>query len=149
MKVCKCVCYKCSKLLINKNQYKHILDKNGETRWNYVSNLAMKIKRCGEQTDDGCGCKQPDKIKLEGMSTIMATWDSMVCNENKEKINMKLTPEMLLQIFKRITDDDVHFMGFSPIWSRPDWMICQVLPIAPPSVRPSVKHDAQQRSEVI
>ena len=147
MKVCKCVCYKCSKLLINKNQHKHILDKNGETRWNYVSNLAMKIKRCGEQTDDGCGCKQPDKIKLEGMSTIMATWDSMVCNENKEKINMKLTPEILLQIFKRITDDDVHFMGFSPIWSRPDWMICQVLPIAPPSVRPSVKHDAQQRSE--
>ena len=33
-------------------------------------------------------------------------------------------------------------MGFSPLWSRPDWMICQVLPIAPPSVRPSVKHNA-------
>ena len=147
MKVCKCVCYKCSKLLVNKNQHKHILDKSGEFRWNYVCNLAMKIKRCGEQTDDGCGCKQPDKIKLEGMSTLMATWDSMACNENKEKINMKLTPEMVLQIFKRITDDDVHFMGFSPLWSRPDWMICQVLPIAPPSVRPSVKHDAQQRSE--
>ena len=147
IKVCKCVCYKCSKLLINKNQHKHILSKQGEFRWNYVSNLAMKIKRCGEQTDDGCGCKQPDKIKLEGMSTIMATWDSMACNENKEKITMKLTPEMVLQIFKRITDDDVHFMGFSPLWSRPDWMICQVLPIAPPSVRPSVKHDAQQRSE--
>ena len=25
MKICKCVCYKCSKLLINKNQHKHIL----------------------------------------------------------------------------------------------------------------------------
>ena len=44
-----------------------------------------------KQTDDGCGCKQPDIIKLEGMSTIMATWDSMACNENKEKFNMKLT----------------------------------------------------------
>ena len=38
-------------------------------------------------------------------------------------------------------------MGFSPIWSRPDWMICQVLAVPPPAVRPSVKHDAQQRSE--
>jgi DNA-directed RNA polymerase beta' subunit len=38
-------------------------------------------------------------------------------------------------------------MGFNPIWSRPDWMICQVLPVAPPSVRPSVKMDANQRSE--
>ena len=38
-------------------------------------------------------------------------------------------------------------MGFSPIWSRPDWMICQVLAVPPPAVRPSVKHDSQQRSE--
>ena len=38
-------------------------------------------------------------------------------------------------------------MGFSPVWSRPEWMICQVLPVPPPAVRPSVKHDAQQRSE--
>ena len=38
-------------------------------------------------------------------------------------------------------------MGFSPTWSRPDWFICQVLAVPPPAVRPSVKHDAQQRSE--
>jgi DNA-directed RNA polymerase II subunit RPB1 len=38
-------------------------------------------------------------------------------------------------------------MGFSPIWSRPDWMVCQVMAVPPPAVRPSVKHDAQQRSE--
>jgi DNA-directed RNA polymerase II subunit RPB1 len=38
-------------------------------------------------------------------------------------------------------------MGFSATWSRPDWMICQVLPVAPPAVRPSVKMDANQRSE--
>ena len=36
---------------------------------------------------------------------------------------------------------------FSPVWSRPDWMVCQVLAVPPPAVRPSVKHDAQQRSE--
>ena len=38
-------------------------------------------------------------------------------------------------------------MGYSPIWSRPDWFICQVLAVPPPAVRPSVKHDSQQRSE--
>jgi DNA-directed RNA polymerase II subunit RPB1 len=38
-------------------------------------------------------------------------------------------------------------MGFSPVWSRPDWMVCQVMAVPPPAVRPSVKHDAQQRSE--
>ena len=38
-------------------------------------------------------------------------------------------------------------MGFSPLWSRPDWMVCQVMIVPPPAIRPSVKHDAQQRSE--
>ena len=152
MKICKCICFKCSKLLVNKLQHKHILDESAEYRWEYVSHIASKIKRCGESTEDGCGCKQPDKIKLEGMATLYAIWDNIETeNENNvsenKKINMRLTPEIILKIFKRISDDDINFMGFSPIWSKPEWMICQVLPIPPPAVRPSVKHDAQQRSE--
>ena len=159
MKFCRCVCFKCSKLLINKNEYKHILDKRAEDRWDYVNTLATKIKRCGEKTDDGCGCKQPDKIKVEGMATIYAIWENIDSSEGTEtagavavpgekgKIVIKLTPEIILKIFKRISDDDVYFMGFNPLWSRPEWMICQVLPVPPPAVRPSVKHDAQQRSE--
>jgi DNA-directed RNA polymerase II subunit RPB1 len=149
MKISKCVCFKCSKLLINKAQHLHALDMNPENRWDYVSKIASKIKRCGESTDDGCGCKQPDKIKLEDMATLHAIWEGIETDVPGEKknINMKLTPEIVLKNFKRISDEDVNFMGFSPIWSRPDWMICQVLPVPPPAVRPSVKHDAQQRSE--
>jgi DNA-directed RNA polymerase, beta'' subunit/160 kD subunit len=52
---------------------------------------------------------------------------------------MKLTPEIVLKIFRRISDEDVTFMGFSPVFSRPDWMVCQVLAVPPPAVRPSVK----------
>jgi len=149
MKICKCVCFKCSKLLINKNRHKHILTMNSEDRWKYVCGLAAKVKRCGESIEDGCGCKQPDKVKLEGMATLYAIWDNMDTDEEGEskKVNLRLTPELVLKIFKRISNEDVSFMGFSPIWSRPEWMVCQVLPVPPPAVRPSVKHDAQQRSE--
>ena len=149
MKICRCVCFKCSKLLINKSQHKHISERPASDRWDYVSSLAAKVKRCGEAIEDGCGCKQPDKIKLEGMATIYAVWEKMdtEADDGDKKVSMKLTPEILLKIFKRISDEDVHFMGFSPVWSRPEWMICQVLPVPPPAVRPSVKHDAQQRSE--
>ena len=143
MKIARCVCFKCSKLLLNKNQHKHILDLPLEKRWSYVTPLASKIKRCGESIEDGCGCKQPDKIKLEGMGTIYAEWEKI----DDQKVIMKLTPEILLKIFRRMSDDDISFLGFSPVWSRPEWMICQVLPVPPPAVRPSVKHDAQQRSE--
>ena len=143
MKICKCICYKCSKLLIDKNQHKHISVLSSADKWDYVSKLAANVKRCGDSTNDGCGYKQPDKIKLEGMATIIAIWENVEIGKEKKV----LTPEIVLKIFKRISDDDVNFMGFSSVWSRPDWMICQVLPVPPPAVRPSVKLDAQQRSE--
>jgi DNA-directed RNA polymerase II subunit RPB1 len=149
IKIARCVCYKCSKLLISKQKYKQALDMNSYDRWNFVFSLASKIKRCGEDVEDGCGCKQPTKIKKEGLGTIIAEWQNIegLCNDDSDKLSVKLTPELLLKIFRRISDEDVTFMGFSPILSRPDWMICQVLAVPPPAVRPSVKHDSHQRSE--
>jgi DNA-directed RNA polymerase II subunit RPB1 len=140
LKVLRCVCFKCSKLKISKEKYSQALKMSNDDRWKYVFNLAQKIKRCGEDIDDGCGCLQPNKIRKEGLATLFAEW------KDTEMI-IKLTPEIVLKILKRISDEDVAFMGFSPLWSRPDWMICQVMAVPPPAVRPSVKHDAQQRSE--
>lgn len=145
IKILRCICFKCSKILVNKSAHSHILKKSGEDRWDYVYGIASGVKRCGEHTDDGCGCKQPNKISLEGMSNIFAVWEKM--GENKETITIKLIPELVIKMFKRISDDDVFFLGFNPKWSRPEWMVCEVLPIAPQSCRPSVKQDAQQRSE--
>ena len=92
------------------------------------------------------------KIYKEGLANIYAEWENTDGIESedgtvKDKLTMKLTPEMVLKIFRRISDEDVKFMGYSPIWSRPDWFICQTLAVPPPAVRPSVKHDSQQRSE--
>ena len=144
-KVLRCVCFKCSKLLVSKEKFKQALKLQGDTRWKYVFALASKMKRCGEDTEDGCGCLQPNKIRKEGLATIYAEWKGE--EAESEPIIVKLTPEMVLKIFKRISDEDVSFMGFSPVYSRPDWMICQVMQVPPPAVRPSVKHDSQQRSE--
>jgi DNA-directed RNA polymerase II subunit RPB1 len=147
IKIARCTCVKCSKLLISKEKYKQALEMQPEARWNYVFSLASKVKRCGEDTSDGCGCKQPSKIKKEGLSTLIAEWEPMEGVTDEEQLKLNMTPEVLLKQFRRISDEDVSFMGFSPIWSRPDWMICQVLAVPPPAVRPSVKHDTQQRSE--
>ena len=144
-KVLRCVCFKCSKLLVSKEKFKQALKIQGDARWKYVFALASKMKRCGEDTEDGCGCLQPNKIRKEGLATIYAEWKGE--EAESEPIVVKLTPEMVLKIFKRISDEDVSFMGFSPVYSRPDWMICQVMQVPPPAVRPSVKHDSQQRSE--
>jgi len=145
LKCMRCVCFKCSKLLISKDKYKQALKLSTENRWKYVFKLCSAIKRCGEDTEDGCGTLQPNKIRKEGLATIFAEWKNDA--GESEPIIIKITPEIVLKIFKRISDEDVSFMGFSPIYSRPDWMVCQVMSVPPPAVRPSVKHDSQQRSE--
>jgi DNA-directed RNA polymerase II subunit RPB1 len=149
VKIMKCICFKCSKLLIDKNKYAQALDMDKNHRWDFIFSLASNVQRCGEENNDGCGCKQPDKIKKEGLATLYAEWKNLSDEENNEdnNITIKLTPEIILKIFKRISDEDIEFLGFSPQFSRPEWMICQVLAVPPPAVRPSIKHDAQQRSE--
>jgi DNA-directed RNA polymerase II subunit RPB1 len=142
IKILKSVCFKCSKLLINKTKHCALMNLRPEQRWKVVFNLATKIKRCGEETESGCGCKQP-KIRKEELATIYGDW----INESKETFSVNITPEMVLKIFRRISNEDIIFMGFSPVWSRPESMICQVMAIPPPSVRPSIRHDLMQRCE--
>ena len=152
VKLLRSHCWKCSKLLCSKEKHRAVIENlSGEERWNYVFSQASSIKRCGDDTDDGCGCVQPSKIRKEdrSLATLYAEWDNIegVAPENGGKLSIKLTPEMVLKIFKRMTDDDISFCGFSPAFSRPEWMICQVLAVPPPAVRPSIKQDSQQRSE--
>ena len=150
-KILRCVCMKCSKLLINKETHRQALKMLPDERWAYVFGVASKVKRCGDDNENGCGCLMPKKIRKENLATLIAEWESDgikgMSEEDAKKMNMQLTPEIVLKIFRRISDDDVSFMGFSPTFSRPDWMICQVLAVPPPAVRPSIKMDGQQRSE--
>lgn len=144
-KILKCICFKCSKLLISKEEYSYILKHVTNERWEnfYHTCNNLKPRRCGEYTKNGCGCLQP-KIKKEGYCTLYAEWNN---TETNDVITIKYTPELVTKIFKKITDEDIDFMGFSPKWSRPEWMICHIFAVPPPSVRPSVKQDSQQRSE--
>jgi DNA-directed RNA polymerase II subunit RPB1 len=51
------------------------------------------------------------------------------------------------KILRRITDEDAEILGFCPKFNRPEWMICTVLPVPPPCVRPSVRNDTGVRKE--
>jgi DNA-directed RNA polymerase beta' subunit len=56
--------------------------------------------------------------------------------------------DQVLNVLKRISDEDCLLLGLNPKYARPDWMILQVLPVPPPPVRPSVMMDTSSRSEV-
>lgn len=147
-KLLRCVCFRCGKLLIDKNlsQMKDIINKKGKGKWNEIFSLSQKIKKCGQENEDGCGARQPDKYVKESLGKIYGEWKSLEADK-KENTRHYFSAEDVLKLFRRISDDDCELLGFSRDWCRPDWMICQALPVAPPSVRPSVRQEGQQRME--
>jgi DNA-directed RNA polymerase II subunit RPB1 len=153
LKVLRCVCIKCGKLLINKETAKNMRRTKGENRWKAVLNACQEVTRCGEQTEDGCGARQPHRYHDEDICRIVAEWKGLTAEGGAEMVNPNgtlrrfLEPEYVHRLLRRISDEDVDFMGFSRMWCRPDWMVCTVLPIPPPQVRPSVLQDNNQRSE--
>ena len=151
MKILKCICIRCSKLLINSedeeiNEALNLL--KGRKRWAYIIDRCSKVKICGVDTGCGCGALQPNKYtrntQRDGLSKIYAEWKDASSGIDDKQL---LSAEFILKIFKRISDEDCIIMGLSPQWCRPDWLICTVLPVPPPSVRPSIKQFNGQRSE--
>jgi DNA-directed RNA polymerase II subunit RPB1 len=147
-KILQCVCYKCSNLLIDKtniNMIKKLKKK--------VPNIRMKIiyKMCASQSKktctnyNGCGRLQPRYIK-EGTNLFVV---HKIANPDGKPLDKKaqLNADDCYDILRKISDEDCELLGCSPIFSRPEWLICSVLPVPPPCVRPSVKHDANLRSE--
>ena len=72
IKILRCVCIKCGKLKISKTKYDFLLNKTTKgKRWDFVFSYASKIKS-GDETENGCGCKQPKKIYKQDLAEIYA-----------------------------------------------------------------------------
>jgi len=149
--ILRCICIRCAKLKIDKNLRIGIMAKKEENRWRDVLKACSGISRCGQEIEDGCGAIQPYKYERKGIANIVAHFpagpqEATVGGAAANQEQM-LEVEHVHRLFRRISDEDVDFMGFSRFWCRPDWMICTVLPIPPPQMRPSVVQDNNTRSE--
>ena len=152
-KILKCVCFKCSKLLLDKDspELVKILKKkiSRQKKFEAIYKICSKnkIKRCDHE-NNGCGAKQPDKITKDNIGKIILEWkagkDEEIPVEEDENIKICLA-EDLLRILERITDEDSDILGFPKKINRPENLICTVFPVTPPAVRPSVTNDTGQR----
>ncbi len=158
--VLKCVCFRCSNVLFDKSNLtlmNELSTRGNKEKFDLIYNkcsLQSKVKVC--QFNDGCGVMQPlkyeklshDKIKdKDAIVQIIAKFTPDAFNDININSQQVLSPENCLSIFSRITDEDAILLGFDPIYARPEWMICTVLPVCPPSVRPSVIQNEMQKSE--
>lgn len=159
-KVLKCVCHRCSRVLVSPESTVPELQKEA-LKISKIKNLAKRhdamvtlcgntrIKTCGSDNDEknidgrpGCGAMVPTRYHKDGSLKIIAEWKEKDAMSRKE-----YSADDVLRIFSRITDADMELLGFNPKWNRPEWMICTVLPVPPPSVRPSIIEENGQRRE--
>ena len=67
--------------------------------------------------------------------------------ESNDPRTLPLSPNQILEIFKKISNQDCILMGLDPEWARPEWMLITVLPVPPMPVRPSISMDGMGRGE--
>ncbi|TNM93829.1 hypothetical protein fugu_002005 [Takifugu bimaculatus] len=170
MKVLRCVCFFCSKLLVDANnpKIKDILVKSKgqpRKRLTHVYELCKGKNICegGEEMDNkfgmeqqeteeditkekghgGCGRYQP-RIRRSGLE-LYAEWKHV--NEDSQEKKILLSPERVHEIFKRISDEEDIILGMDSKFARPEWMIVTVLPVPPLAVRPAVVMQGSARNQ--
>jgi DNA-directed RNA polymerase II subunit RPB1 len=166
-KILSCICLKCSKLLISKNDdeiLELLKNKTGKARFVEVHKTIKNVTYCAKP---GYGCGTPvTKIKIEpkkALCTTLLTSELHVMENDEEGvaqddtadsaptfkkddfkkkiIRQVLTPEICYDILKNISDSDCMILGIDPSKSRPEYMIHKIFPVSPVAIRPSAKVD--------
>ena len=155
-KILGCICIRCSKLLVHKNENEiaeMVKTKSGRARLNEIRNQVKNVTYC-QKNNYGCGALI-SKIKLEKKKTTGAITLYVLFSESNmanikdegEKINDRkktrliLTPTIVYNILKNVSDQDCIIMGIDPKKTRPEELIHKHFPIPPVQVRPSVRAD--------
>ena len=158
-KLLKCVCIRCSNILIDKenpNLLKKLENLSNINRFNYIYNESTKIKKC--QHNSACFRLQPSKYeklltdKIPTNDNALAIYaviasEAIKSEETGQKNKIRIRPIDCMNIFKRISNSDSDFLGFNHKICRPDWLLLTVLPVPPPSVRPAATYDNDLRAE--
>ena len=151
-KTLKMVCYNCSKILFDFDsrgerssdvvQYESLMRVKGKSRFEKAIKLFSTKRTCVH-----CQATQPRLFRDQPNNPNNILGDFKIADGGRDK-RINFTPEYVRVIFSRITNEDIERLGFDKKFSRPEWMICTVLPVPPPCIRPScIRADTGQRSE--
>eukprot|EP00949_MAST-11_sp_MAST-11-sp1_P004746 g4746.t1 len=155
----QCVCHSCSKLLVDERNedFRQIVTSgvSPKDRLGAIYNIAKGKMKCIH-----CNENQPHRILKAGaykLTVIRKTRgeDEIGDNEAMEagggggsggvqerEIRENLPADKVHEILFGISDKDMAYLGFHPKYSRPSWLLWDVLPVAPPPLRPSVQFGA-------
>ncbi|KAI6107391.1 DNA-directed RNA polymerase II, subunit 1 [Pisolithus croceorrhizus] len=162
-KVLECICVNCGKLKADisdpnfADKIRHVRDRKARMAivWNHcktkMSCESDELREDGAEVDldepkkghGGCGHQQP-QIRKEGLKLFVQYKRPKDDDEDIKSLQPDkrlFTPSEVYTTFKKMSDSDLHLLGLSDEYARPEWMIITVLPVPPPPVRPSIAVD--------
>ncbi|PFH35234.1 DNA-directed RNA polymerase II RPB1 [Besnoitia besnoiti] len=164
LRVLRCVCYACGKLLVDRRDPKiqHLVKiRSPCRRLKHVLDACAGRKRCegymplpadgaappAEGGEGGCGCVQPRYFK-EGPNIVVLFPESRDEGDEDapEDVRRIFAAEEAYAVLRRISEEDLKTMGFDPERAHPASFILSTLPVPPLAVRPSVQYGSA-RSE--
>lgn len=158
-KVLQAVCGKCSRIMLPQEEItrkakmlREVKKQTGTLDPTLIEEIWKKAKRNRDQlinpkkgVESGCyHCGEfQHKVRLEKPTSYYEEFNT----EMGDKIVDKISALEVQARLKAIPDDDSLLLGIDPEYARPEWMIFDVLPVPPVSVRPSITLDSGIRSE--
>ena len=152
-KILECVCLRCAKLLINRNDsdiINKLKNKKNKNLLNEIAEESKKVQVCGQNgKTDGCGTptsKLSTILKKNNNSDIQIYFSTQEAKGKEEEdiagkklLRVLLSPKDCFEIFSKIRNADLEFMGFNSKVFRPENMIFKEFIIPPVAVRPSAR----------
>lgn len=143
VKVLRCVCFFCSRLLLDVDEDVRVQDERFKTsdpkdRLNLMVNMCNTRHFCRH-----CNGPQPKYTQTRGIVQIRTEFrpKDLTAVENEAEYEFMVRPFTAAQarsILEFIPDDEVELLGISPKYARPEWLILTVLQVPPPISRPSI-----------
>ncbi|KAL0211790.1 hypothetical protein RCL1_005416 [Eukaryota sp. TZLM3-RCL] len=160
IKILRSVCFKCSRLRVPPDHaiFTAVQHYRPKRRLGELSKKCATQKMCNAEfpspTGDvkGCGAVFPKIIldyskenRTQNKAVLIAEW-SLTETQSQPK-REELTARRVLDVFAKISDEDVRLLGLNPQFVRPEWLLISVVPVPPPPVRPAVNVESALRSE--
>lgn len=151
IQIAKCVCFHCSRLLLDKKnpKYKHLMAiPNPKTRMDQLLKLVKNKSECDfpykdpvtKQIKNG-GCRKRIPI-IKHIDTI-----TLATHYGEDTKKEPLSSEQLYNILRRIDPEDYEILGCDQKFIKPHWMILQHLLVPPVCLRPSNTSNVAARGE--
>jgi DNA-directed RNA polymerase beta' subunit len=131
--ILKCVCYKCSSLLLSKDQLmvNNLLKYQKQSRFKKIVAKMDKMDHCYK-----CEAIQPKYMYCSQDKNFY-----MIFKMDGEQVKIQMYENEIRKIFENILEEDVTLMGYDIKNFHPKNLIISVLPVIPPVARPFIVSD--------